>query len=150
MWQQHSDPPDQLSLYFLHTFHTQLMISHIFHGPWRLEAQWLCAPSSCSIGHGATGWCQVANKSNSNSFFSSSSWNQKELGPGFWAHFTVSMETSYAFPERKVLVFLGLEMMGKRETGSSLSEILCVRLLHVPHITRWDPGRSWKCEIEAC
>lgn len=120
------------------------------HFPWTLKAGSPMALCTQQLQHrpGHNWVVPSANKSNNNSFFSSSSWNQKEFGPGFWAHFPVSKETSYAFPERKVLVLLGLEMMGK-ETGSHLSEILCVRLWHVPHVTRWDPGRSWKCEIEA-
>ena len=110
-----------VSLYFLCIFHIQLTVSHISHGPWRLEAQRLRAPCSW-----ATAQLDGAKQPTGAAAANASprcTWNQKELAPGSWATFTLSMGIQYAFPERKVLVIHGLERIRKRELCCPLSDI---------------------------
>lgn len=132
MWQQPSDSAARFGLCFPRIFHIHLMASHISHGPCRLEAQWLWAPCGCSIGQGTTGWHRGADRGSSSKCFSLSTWTQKELAPGFWAPFTLSVEAQYTFPERKVLVILGLERIRKRDWLSSFRHNyrLCCYMSH--------------------
>lgn len=140
MWQQHSDSSGQLGLYFLHIFHTQLMVSHIFHGPQRLEAQWFCVPGSCGIGHSTTEWYQAANKNSRNKFFSPSTWNQ-ELD-------SVSEHTLYyqwkpaCFPRKESVAYSGSGKDWKKRNWFSSFRWKHAMLLHVLHTARWDADRA--------
>lgn len=138
-----------VSLYFLCILPIQLTVSHISHGPWRLEAQWLRAPCSWAMAK-LDGTKQPTGAAAANASPPPCTWNQKELVPGSWAPFTLSMGIQHTFPERKVLVVHGLERIRKRGICCPLSDITTCKVgpLFTAHTTRWDFGRSCKYEVE--
>lgn len=142
MWQQHSDSSGQLSLYFLYIFHIQLMVSHIFQRPVRLETQRFCAPGSCRIGHGTTEWYQEANKDSKNKFFSPSTWNQKELDSVSEHTLHYQWKSSMLFQKRRCGLLWVWKGLGKEKLVLIFQTLLHAMLLHVPHTARWAPDRA--------